>query len=92
LSDPLNYLGSPNLIQHAINRGTYDPATEGDFCFEKAYSSASSRRSIGSALREWRMFSLLKPSQSWEVPVSGQVTTYPLSVKPDSKKSVQDMR
>jgi len=90
LSDPQNYLGSPNLIQHAINRGTYNPAG-GPFCFEKAYSSSSSRSSIGSALREWRMFSLLKPSVVWEVPVSGQVTTYPLSVKPDSKKSVQDM-
>lgn len=90
LSDAQNYLGSPNLIQHAIDRGTYNPA-EGPFCFEKAYSSASSRRSIGSALREWRMFSLLKPSVAWEVPVSGQVTTYPLSVKPDSQKSVQDM-
>jgi dipeptidase len=91
LSDSENYLGSPNLIQHAIDGGTYNPATDGPFCFEKAYSSASSRSSIGSALREWRFFSLLKPSQSWEVPVSGKVTTYPLSVKPDSKKSLQDM-
>ncbi len=94
LSDPQNYLGSPNLIQHAIDKGTYTPATPGDFsdfCFEKAYSSASSRSSIGNSLREWRMFSLLAPSQTWAVPVSGQVTTYPLSVKPDSKKSVQDM-
>lgn len=91
LNDSENYLGSPNLIQHAIDRGTYDPATDGPFCFEKAYSRPSSRSSIGSALREWRFFSLLKPSQYWEVPVSGEVTTYPLSVKPDSKKSVQDM-
>jgi dipeptidase len=91
LSDPQNYLGSPNLIQHAIDKGTYNPATDGEFCFEKAYSTSSSRSSIGNSLREWRMFSLLKPSQSWAVPVSGQVTTYPLSVKPDSKKSVQDM-
>ncbi len=91
LSDSENYLGSPNLIQHAIDKGTYDPAVHGDFCFEEAYSSPSSRLSIGSALREWRMFSLLKPSVTWEIPVAGEVTTYPLSLKPDSLKSVQDM-
>jgi dipeptidase len=91
LSDPENYLGSPNLIQHAIDRGTYDPAVHGEFCFEEAYSHPSSRASIGSALREWRMFSLLKPSVVWEIPVAGEVTTYPLSIQPDSLKSVQDM-
>lgn len=85
LDDPDNFLASPRLIQHAIDRGFYDPERDGPFNFEKVYSDPRSRESWGNRRREWRMFSLLAPSQNWDP----NAMTYPLSVKPDEKISVE---
>ena len=38
LSDTLNFLGSPDIISYAIERGWYNPQTDGKFLFKKAYS------------------------------------------------------
>lgn len=87
LNNPDRFMGSPRLIELPIERGVYDPSSGEPFCFEKVYSTKSSRESMGNRLREWRMFSLLAPSGNWDP----KALTYPLSVKPDEPVSVQDM-
>ena len=37
LSDTVNFAGSPDLIEYAIERGWYNPETDGEFNFRKAY-------------------------------------------------------
>jgi dipeptidase len=85
LSNPDWFMGSPRLIDLPRERGLYDDSEP--FCFEKVYSSNSSRNSMGNRLREWRMFDLLAPSGNWDP----NALTYPLSVKPDHPVSTQDM-
>jgi len=42
LSDTENFAGSPDIIDYAIERGWYNPETDGEFSFRMAYSSQSS--------------------------------------------------
>lgn len=79
LADVENFLASPRLIQHAIERGLYDPARDGVFHFAKIYGDPSSIASWGNRRREWRMLTLLKPSAEWDP----NELWYPLFVKPD---------
>lgn len=79
--DKKNFMMSPNLIQNAIDKGFYDPEVDGSFNFAEIYSSDTSRVN---KIREWRMFSLLCPSQSWEIDQE-----FPFSVKPEKKISVE---
>lgn len=41
LSDAENYLGSSDLVEYAIQRGWYNPETDGEFSFRKAYGAPS---------------------------------------------------
>lgn len=85
--DPKNknlFMGTIHkIIKNAKDKGFYNPKTDGPFNFEKVYSNESSRNSFGNRRREWRMFSLLAPSQNWDP----DAITYPLSIKPDMKIS-----
>ena len=45
LTDTLNFAGSPDIIQYAVDRGWYNPIREGTFSFRRAYASEESRRS-----------------------------------------------
>lgn len=83
LNDSSNFRGSDKLISWAIEKGRYNPETDGAFSFEKAYSTG--RESIGSARREWRAWSLLCPSVEWDP----AAVTYPVYVIPEEKVSAQ---
>jgi dipeptidase len=54
LSDTANFMGSPDLVDYAIRRGWYDPATEGPFIFTKAYSNPGSLTHPDNINRMWR--------------------------------------
>ncbi len=75
--DKENFMMSPDIIQNAIDKGLYDPQKDGPFNFAKVYSGNQSR---GNKIREWRMFSLLAPSQKWKIDQE-----FPFSVKPEKK-------
>ena len=75
--DTADFLMAPNLIENAVKKGAYDPKKDGPFNFARVYSGNESR---GNKIREWRMFSLLCPSQKWDI---DQV--FPFSVKPEKK-------
>jgi len=79
--DTENFMMAPNLIQNAIDKGFYDPSKGKPFNFAKVYSGNESR---GNKIREWRMFSLLCPSQEWDIDQD-----FPFSVKPEFKISAK---
>lgn len=82
LDNPDYFLASPNLIKNAQEKGFYDPEKDGPFHFAKVYSGNDTPYNTR---REWRMLSLLNPSQDWDP----EATEFPLSVKPDKKISAQ---
>lgn len=53
LSDEQNFLGSPDLIEYAIERSWYDPNVDEEFNFRKAYSDQDNLENIGNKARYW---------------------------------------
>lgn len=59
LSDKANYAGSADIIEYAVARGWYNPATDGKFNFRKAYCSDKSFASDHNILRHRGAYNLL---------------------------------
>ncbi len=59
LQDTLNYLGSQDLIQYAIQKGWYDPASGKKFNFRLAYASRGSLSHLANIARKWQAYNLL---------------------------------
>ena len=85
LSDTKNFLGSPDIIEYAIEQGWYDPAKDGKFHFAKTYSDGGSLRTNDNYNRMWQGVNL----------VSGKDYEYkselPAAVKPVHKVSAQNI-
>jgi len=82
LSDTLNYLGSDDLIDYAVEKGWYDP-NQGTFDFAAAYAHpyfAADSSNIG---RQWAGLNCISEKP---VPYSEKL---PFSVKPRQKLSLQ---
>jgi dipeptidase len=84
LSDTDNFLACPDLIEHAIDNGWYNPAS-GPFDFAKVYNTASTQASLGNKLRHWGALRLLT---GIEYP---DMSDLPFSVKPNRQLSVEDI-
>lgn len=73
LSDTVNFLGSPDIVDYAIERGWYDPKADGEFDFAAAYAdpdAASDFRNIG---RQWdgiRLVGVNPPAYGEPLPFS----------------------
>jgi dipeptidase len=78
------YMASDNVYTLAREMGWWDPGSGRPFEFCYAYAD---RNSMYSRRREWRVLSLLAPS----LKLDPNAENFPLSVKPDSKVSVQDL-
>jgi dipeptidase len=63
LSDTVNFLGSPDLIDYAVQRGWYDPEKDGEFNFRKAYSDEGNLQSLGNRARHWITINALSAKQ-----------------------------
>ncbi len=85
LNDTLNFLGSDDIIDYAIQRGWYNPSKEGDFNFAKAYSNPGSLTHPGNSHRMWRGIELVSGTK---YNISNQM---PFAVKPAGKLTLQDM-
>lgn len=59
LKNKSNFLGSSDLIEYAINRGWYNPETDGKFNFRKAYSSPKKLTSKSNIARHWVILNTL---------------------------------
>ncbi len=85
LSDPDRYMASDNVYSLAEEMGWWDPKGKEPFRFAYAYAD---RSSLYSRRREWRALSLLAPSLN----LDPNAENFPLSVKPEKKVSVADLR
>ena len=83
LSDTTNFLGSPDIIGYAIKQGWYDPATDGDFHFAKAYAKPGSLTHRGNSSRMWRGVNLISGK---DYKLNDE---FPYTIKPKNKISVK---
>jgi len=84
LRDKSNFLGSGDLIEHAIKKGWYNPAGGEDFDFSKAYGQQQKRLMDE---RQWRGQCLVTGEDIAREPDR----KLPFSVKPARKLSVRDV-
>lgn len=63
LSDKQNFLGSPDLIEYAMQRGWYNPNKDGEFNFRKAYSDQDNLENLGNKARYWVSINALSQKQ-----------------------------
>jgi len=85
LADTNNFLGSPDLIDYAIERGWYDPERDGDFHFATVYSSPGNLKHPGNIHRMWRGVNLLA-EKSYD-----REDEFPFDFRPKQKVSIQDL-
>ncbi len=86
LSDTANFAGSPDIIEYAIDRGWYNPKTDGQFSFKRAYCKPSTYISDRNVLRHQSALQYLTGRQYESDPDS-----FELFVKPDRKITLEDM-
>ena len=82
--DTENYLCSPNLKSFAVDNGLWSEDSGEAFSPADIYAPYHGDYSRN---REWRAFSLVAPSQEFDI----DAYRYPLYVVPDEKLSVQDV-
>ena len=80
LDNPDYFMASENIYDMALDSNWVESKDDFEFCY--AYAP-SSRKSVASRRREWRIFDMLAPSKNFS-PTS---ENYPFSVKPDKKIS-----
>lgn len=90
MNDSINFIYSPDIIDYAIQRGWYNPDTDGEFDFAKAYASDDFHKADWNTHRTWMLAKLLQKDFPLTVE-NAENGEMPVSVKPDRKLSVQDL-
>jgi dipeptidase len=85
LADTNNFLGSPDLIDYAIQIGWYVPEKDGEFHFARIYSSPGNLKNNGNVHRMWRGINLLA-EKSFDLD-----DEFPFAFRPKKKVAVQDL-
>ncbi len=85
LADTTNFLGSPDIVEYAIQKGWFIPSDNKVFCFSEVYNSPGSAKNTGNIRRMWRGVNLLA-NQTYEVSAA-----FPFSFKPAKKLTVPDL-
>ncbi len=85
LNDTVNFCGSPDLINYAIDRGWYDPGQDGRFNFRDAYATKSSLDNMTNVLRMWQGVNELSLTQYQPDDI------FPFAFLPQEKVSLQDL-
>ncbi len=85
LEDTTNFLGSPDIITHAINNDWYKPEDGEKFHFAKAYTALGSINHPGNINRIWRGISLLSKD---DYAIDEEL---PFSFTPYKKLDIQDI-
>jgi dipeptidase len=85
LTDTLNYYGSVDLIEYAIENNWYDPDNGGEFNFRLAYSDPGNLENMGNIVRHWSAINQLF-SDRYEIG-----DDFPFSYKPDKKIELADL-
>ena len=85
LSDTTNFLACDDLIDYAIQRGWYNPDTDGEFNFAKVYSNPGNLKAAGNVHRMWRGVCLVS-GKNFNIE-----DEFPFSIKPEKKLSKEDI-
>lgn len=85
LKDTLNFLGSADIIDYAVKRGWFDPATNKNFNFRLSYSAPRDLQAIWNIPRHWQSINLLSEKQF------SYYDKLPFSFIPQKKLSIQDI-
>jgi len=94
LDDPENCLYSEHVINFAIERGYYDPASGKPFLFNEAYCPSDAGNRKFCSTRVWSIFRRAAPSVDFPPGYhrfEEGAEPYPLWIRPDSKLSVADV-
>jgi dipeptidase len=94
LNDPDNWLYSPDVIDLAISKGWYDPASGKPFSFREAYQPLDPVSMRVCAARVWSIYRRAAPSQHFSDDFHRGVQgsqDYPLFIKPDKKLTLHDV-
>lgn len=94
MNDPANCLHSKDVVEFAIRKGYYDPASGRPFSFADAYCPASPQKLRYCATRVWSLFRRAAPLQRFSPDYHRGVPgaePYPLWIKPDRKLSREDV-
>jgi dipeptidase len=83
MSDTLNYLSSPDIIEYAISNGWYDPKTDKSFNFRKVYCRKDRFEAMYNIARKWVILNKLSEKQ-YNID-----DDFPFSFKPKQKVSIQ---
>lgn len=86
LEDTANFCGSPDIISYAIERGWYNPETDGKFSFKKVYSNPNTLHSDRNYIRHMSALNLITGKDYTTDP-----NTYPFAVKANRKIGVADL-
>jgi len=86
LSDTENFAGSPDIVEYAIERGWYNPETDGEFSFRMAYSSEASLTRGSNPRRHNTALDLILGE---DFPY--EVKSAPFAVDPGRKIGLQDV-
>ena len=86
-NDTENFMWSTDLTVLPQQMGWWSEGE--DFNFEKIFNPDPYGYPFYQSRREWRAFSLLAPSQEFEL--KDDTEAYPFSIKPDEKVSIQDV-
>jgi len=92
LSQPDYFMASENYMQEAIDRDWYNPDSGEPFIWQEAYTPLLGGWSLSSEwvrIRLHLVYSWAAPSMEWDPYKETQ--TYPFSIKPEKKVSVQDV-
>jgi dipeptidase len=85
LADSANYLGSPDIISYATEKGWFNPSKDGEFNFRKAYSDPSLLEHPSNINRMWRAISM---TSLYEFKITDEL---PFAFLPREKISLTDL-
>ena len=85
LIDTVNFLGSPDIVNYATQKGWYEPESGKEFNFRTAYGSPASLNSMGNIARKWHALNLLSEVQY------DFYAEFPFAFKPQNKLAIQDV-
>ena len=86
LSDTLNFLGTPDIVDYAIERGWYNPQKDGKFLFKRVYSAPDKYSFDRNYVRHMSALNHLTGETYGINP-----DEYPFAVKPDRLLGIEDM-
>ena len=94
LNDPANCMYSANVIDFAVEKGYYDPASGKPFHFTDAYAPADAKSKRVCEARVWSVYRRAAPSLNLSADYHrGLAGTepYPWSIRPDRKLTTADV-